>query len=234
MRIPFFLRIAKIVVCTLTTIPVFAQDHLPSIPQTEDPSVWGRPNEPYALTLTETNDIVTAMKTRPHISQEKLYRDSIGRERTEVFYDNGQLAEVMIRAPRGNSTTFLKGVVLNVVEKTATVYSAPRSFPPPRNGWNVRRLQPRVIAGFPAEGLRFTATIPTVITTVPFTKIYETVMEEYWISNELGVVLEQTSDNPRSGKTTKTVTRLQRVEPDPALFVIPSGYSVRQSPPLPD
>ena len=54
------------------------------------------------------------------------------------------------------------------------------------------------------------------------------------MSNELGVMLDQTIDNPRIGKTTKTVTRLQRVEPDPALFVIPSEYSVQQSgPPAP-
>jgi hypothetical protein len=226
MRIPF-LRIAKILVCTLTTIPVFAQD-LPSIPPAHDPSVWARPNEPYALTLTETVIGVNASNTpQTHISQLKLYRDSVGRERTEASYDNGRLATVTIRDPGRNSTTFLK-----VVEKSAFVLYTPRPLPPPPGkGWSVERLQPRVIAGFPAEGFRFTRTIPAAIDgTVPSV----TVTEEDWISNELGVVLEQTSDNPRIGKTTKTVTRLQRVEPDSALFVIPSEYSVQQSgPPAP-
>jgi hypothetical protein len=176
---------------------------------------------------------VNASKTpQPHISQGKLYRDSIGRERTEEFYDDGRLGYVIIRDPRGNST--YPKVVLNVVKKTASVYSTSRSFSPqPGKGWSVQQLEPRVIAGFSAEGLRFTRPIPTVIIRVPYA-MYETVMEEYWISNELGVVLEQTSDNPLSGKTTMTVIRLQRVEPDPALFVIPSGYSLQQFTRLPD
>jgi hypothetical protein len=197
-------------------------------PASTRPQFLVRPNEPYALTLTETGISFNASNTpQTHISQLKLYRDSVGRERTEAFYDNGRLATVTIRDPGRSSTTFLK-----VVDKSALVLYTPRPLPPPPGkGWTVERLQPRVVAGFPAEGLRFTRTIPAAIEgTVPSV----TVTEEDWISHELGVVLEQTFDNPRIGKTTKTVTRLQKVEPDAALFIIPGEYSVQQSgPPSP-
>jgi len=117
---------------------------------------------------------------------------------------------VTIRDPSKNTTTLLK-----VVERIAFVLDTPRLIPPPpAKGWTVERLQPRVIEGFPAEGLHFTRTIPAAIDgAVPSV----TVMEEDWISNELGVVLEQTSDNPRTGKTTKTVTGCEKLSPTRSL-----------------
>ena len=210
MRIPF-LRFATILVCTLTTLPVFAQD-LPSIPPTLDPRFWGRPNEPFALTLIETTFDVNASNTpQTHIMKLNLYRDSAGRERTEGFYDKGLPNDVTIRDPGNNSRIFW-------YVATKRGYIVPPL--PPGKGWTVQRLQPRVVAGLPAEGLRFTRTIPASVDgAVPSV----TMTDEEWISNELGIVLEQTTIDPRTYKMTKTVTQLKKVEPDPALFVIPAN-----------
>ena len=221
MRVSF--RFTAVLVCALTAICVLAQD-LPSIPPSLDPGFWGRANQPYALSLTLTSISVNgSSQPQTHVSHMKLYRDSAGIERTETFYDSGQPMSVTLRDPGKNTFTFMF-----VVKKTVQVISVPRPVPPPPGkGWTVERLQPRVIAGFPAEGLRFTRTIPN-----PNDGLGPvTVVEEDWISNELGVVLERTIDNPHSGKTTNTVTQLQKVEPDPALFVIPSDYSVQQTGP---
>jgi hypothetical protein len=103
---------------------------------------------------------------------------------------------------------------------------SPPPIPPPGRGWSEERLPPRVIAGFPAEGLRFTRTIPSAATG---TGAPVTVVEDDWISTQLGVVLEQTLRDPRTGTSTRTVTQLEQVEPDPALFVVPADYSVQQA-----
>jgi hypothetical protein len=222
MRIPFLLRITAGLAFTLTAMSVPAQN-LPSMPPNLDPGFWGRTNQPYALSLTVTDISVTASgQPQTHVMQAKLYRDSSGRERSDGFYDSGQPMSVMLRDPNKNTTTMLM-----VVPKTFFVQSTHRPAPPPPGkGWTVERLEPRVIAGIPAEGLRFTRRSNPDDGTAPVTMV-----EEDWISNELGVVLERTSDNPQNGmtKTTRTVTHLERVEPDPGLFVVPSDYSVQQS-----
>jgi hypothetical protein len=55
-----------------------------------------------------------------------------------------------------------------------------------------------------------------------------TTVEDVWVSNELGVILEQTFDDPRTGTSTKTVTELEKTVPDPTLFTIPSDYAVQK------
>jgi hypothetical protein len=196
------------------------------MPPSLDPDFWGRANQPYALTLTymSTHDS-GSNQGQPHVSHVKLYRDSAGIERTESFYDSGQPMSVMLRDPKKMTTT-----IMSVVKKTVQVISVRRPVAPPPEtgrGWTVERLEPRTIAGFPAEGMRFTRTITNPDQgTGPIT-----VVEEDWISDDLGIMLEQTVDNPPYGKTTRTVTQLEKVEPDPALFVVPGDYSVQQAGP---
>jgi len=50
MRIPFFFRISTILVCTLTALPVFAQD-LPSIPSALDPMLAQQTGPPPPSTI---------------------------------------------------------------------------------------------------------------------------------------------------------------------------------------
>ena len=221
MNVPFVFRIASALVCVLAATSGLSQD-LPANPPALDPTFWGRMNEPYTLKLTQTSTSVDGSNApHTHISETNVCRDSTGRVRTEAFYDNGRPMTVSVRDPGKNTMT-----IMNVVEKSAYVIPTPRPVtPPPGKRWTVERLAPRKIAGFPAEGLRYTRTVPAP---ADGTGAPDTVIDEEWIANSLGIVLEQRTESQRTGKTTKTVSHFKQVEPDPTLFTISSDYSIRQ------
>jgi len=55
-----------------------------------------------------------------------------------------------------------------------------------------------------------------------------TVTHETWISCELpGFVVLQIDDDPRNGVRTTELTDIERGEPDPVLFQVPEGYTVK-------
>jgi hypothetical protein len=79
------------------------------------------------------------------------------------------------------------------------------------------------IAGLSVEGKRATRTIPAGAegNDHPIAVVSET-----WTSPDLKLVVRQATDDPRSGKTTLELTKIDRSNPDPALFKAPEGYSV--------
>ena len=156
MNVSFILRCASILVCALSATANPSQD-LPVIPPSLDPTFWGQPNKPYTLKLTQTSIGVSGSNApQTHVSEVNVCRDSTGRVRTESFYDSGQPMAVLVRDPDKNTLTQMM-----VVDKTVSVISVPRPMiPSPGRGWTAERLASRVIDGFPAEGLRFTRTIP--------------------------------------------------------------------------
>lgn len=84
------------------------------------------------------------------------------------------------------------------------------------------------VEGVSAQGTRVIHTIPAeqignvqpiVITT------------ETWYSPDLKVLVMSKSSDPRMGDTTYTLTNIQRSEPDPSLFQVPEGYTVKEAGP---
>ncbi|HTX74954.1 MAG TPA: hypothetical protein VMD29_02025, partial [Terracidiphilus sp.] len=51
-------------------------------------------------------------------------------------------------------------------------------------------------------------------------------VSEDWVSQELGLVLRDSSDDPLSGRRTRELLNLALAEPDPSLFQLPPGYEV--------
>jgi hypothetical protein len=90
------------------------------------------------------------------------------------------------------------------------------------------QLGGKTIAGVYAEGTRFTTTIPEGAegNDRPMTIVSET-----WRSPELKITLLSVNDDPRSGKRTTEVTDLDRAEPDPSIFQVPEGYTVKDQSP---
>ncbi len=198
---------------------------LPVIPPSIDPAFWGRANAPYSLKLTQTSiDANGTAASSTHSMVMRVYRDSKGRVLTDTLADNGLPKAMAIQDPIENTLT-----VIYVAPKTVAVLPQHRpQVPLPGNGWAVERLGSRVVDGIPAEGFRFTRTIPA---DVARDGLADTTVDEEWVTNELGVVLEQTSKN-RRGTTTKTVSEFKQGEPDPALFMIPTGYRlIKPDPP---
>lgn len=54
------------------------------------------------------------------------------------------------------------------------------------------------------------------------------VVDEYWYSEDLRLNMLAIHKDPRTGEQTTIVTQVDRNEPDPAIFEIPSGYKIIQ------
>lgn len=106
--------------------------------------------------------------------------------------------------------------------------AAPDDARPRQKGVVTTSLGTQTISGVPAQGTRYTRTIPAgaignqnpiVITT------------EKWYSPDLQMVVLRKHDDPRTGETITQLTNIQRGEPDAGLFAVPSDYTVKQGPP---
>jgi hypothetical protein len=87
-------------------------------------------------------------------------------------------------------------------------------------------LRGKEFAGVPAIGRRVTRTRPPG--TIGNDRTIVSVSERWW-SPELKLLLYSSMDDPRE-KLTREVTRLERTEPDPSLFTIPSDFEVKDVP----
>jgi hypothetical protein len=52
---------------------------------------------------------------------------------------------------------------------------------------------------------------------------------ETWYSPELKITLFPVNSDPRTGTRTTEVTEIDRTEPDPAVFQVPDGYTVKDA-----
>jgi hypothetical protein len=90
------------------------------------------------------------------------------------------------------------------------------------------KLGGKNIAGVYAEGTRITVTYPAGFfgNDKPIMNIHET-----WLSSDLKLVVLNIDDDPRTGTRITEVTDLDRGEPNPALFQVPEGYTIRDQNP---
>jgi hypothetical protein len=174
------------------------------------------------------------------VTQAQIWRDATGRTRMETT-----------STPSGGTVTRFVTVTDNVARvryswnvgapnsaNIVTVYrypqpvqqTAPPTPPAARRYFPFKNesLPPQTISGIYVEGYRYSRTIPAG---------YEgnnrdmTTVSEYWTAPDLGIQMRSVTDDPRNGKTTTEVTDVQQTAPDPALFELPQGYTVRESNP---
>lgn len=84
-------------------------------------------------------------------------------------------------------------------------------------------LGTQVMEGLSVQGKRVTHTIPAG--QMGNERPIETVTETWYSQDLQGVVMSKTID-PRNGESTYKLTNISRAEPDPALFQVPSDYTV--------
>jgi hypothetical protein len=58
-----------------------------------------------------------------------------------------------------------------------------------------------------------------------------TTVSETWRSPDLNINLLTVNEDPRSGTRTNEVTDLDRAEPDPGVFQVPDGYTLKDQNP---
>jgi hypothetical protein len=175
------------------------------------------------------------------VTQAQMWRDASGRTRTETtstpsvgtvtrfvtVYD--PVARVRyswnVGAPISANivTVYRYPQPVHQAAAPATPASARRYYPNKNES-----LPPQTIAGIYVEGYRNSRTIPAG---------YEgnnrdmTTVNEYWTAPDLSITLRSVTDDPRSGKITTEITDLQQTAPDPTVFELPQGYTVRESNP---
>ena len=90
----------------------------------------------------------------------------------------------------------------------------------------VEHLGTQVIEGVAAEGTRTTVTIPAgkIGNDLPIVTV-----NERWYSPDLQVVVKNTRSDPRTGTSTYTLTNINRSEPSPTMFQVPSDYTINDA-----
>jgi hypothetical protein len=86
-------------------------------------------------------------------------------------------------------------------------------------------LGTQTVEGVPATGTRTTRTIPAG--EIGNERPLE-ITSEVWTSPDLQMVVMSKRNDPRIGETVYKLTNLQRAEPDPSLFQVPSGFTTKQ------
>jgi hypothetical protein len=89
------------------------------------------------------------------------------------------------------------------------------------------KLEARNVEGVMAEGTRMTTTIPAgeIGNEQPIE-----IVHERWYSPELQTVVMTRHSDPRIGETIYKLTNIQRTEPSPTLFQVPSDYTLKEGP----
>jgi hypothetical protein len=90
------------------------------------------------------------------------------------------------------------------------------------------KLGAKTIAGVYAEGTRTTTTFPVGYFGNDRPLV---VVMERWMSPDLRTEVMIKADDPRTGVRTVELTDIDRGEPDPGLFQVPVGYTVREQNP---
>lgn len=102
----------------------------------------------------------------------------------------------------------------------------PRSGVPAGDGRKVGPLERKMMEGILVEGRKSTSVIPAgqIGNEQPMT-----ITSEEWRSPELNVLVMTHHTDPRMGETSYRLTNIVRGEPDPSLFQVPAGYTIKET-----
>ena len=171
--------------------------------------------KPYSATETDIHASVGDHQ-RSTQDQHYTYRDSSGRVRQEYRTGDGQIGVILISDPvaRVGYTIFPSNNQVKATPWTDALTRTPSYLP----YLHVERLASRVIDGVSVEGYLGTRVVPAH-DMVP----ERSVLVESWYSPELGIELES-RDTSSFAMTVSVLSNVQRGEPDPALFQVPSHH----------
>jgi hypothetical protein len=87
-------------------------------------------------------------------------------------------------------------------------------------------LEHRTVEGLAVEGRKTTHVIPAgqMGNELPLT-----ITSEEWSSPELKVLVMTHHSDPRTGESSYRLTNIVRAEPDPSLFQVPPGYTIKET-----
>lgn len=238
-----------IAVCVALAASSTLTMHAQQVPVTGQPTFWiTRPIEgrvvkgaPYSAeivtesvqTLVDGNRIVQRTTGR-------VYRDSEGRVRREEDRASGG-PSVSITDPVAGKSFGLDRAKRTARETPILALPAFRLNRLPQLAWLDRpgrgarggddtleeKLPDRTIEGVIASGVRRTTTIAAgaIGNEQPIR-----IVSEEWTSPQLQVLVLTDLTDPRAGRSTYRLLKINRAEPDPALFRVPGDYTVERIP----
>jgi hypothetical protein len=207
-----------------------------------------------ASAATETTQTLQDGTTIHRTTSSALYRDSLGRSRSEVTLSGfgplqatGKTHTMITIADPVAGAHFMLDAEHKVAHQTKMRTRGNGGPPSPEAAQAFQqrmeeRLQKeeasgavkkeslgtQMIGGVSAEGTRITRTIAAG--QIGNSKAMQIVFER-WYSTDLQVVVKSTRTDPRFGTTTYTLSNVQRTEPAASLFTVPADYAVRQGGP---
>lgn len=141
---------------------------------------------------------------------------------TRSFVGPGAVAKAV--PPGAGPATFEKRIIVaggnSGMEQRVWV-----SSPDDPSQTKTESLGTQTIEGISATGTRTTRTIPAG--EIGNERPLE-ITSEVWTSPDLQMVIMSKRNDPRVGDTVYKLTNIQRADPDPSLFQVPSGFSVNQ------
>jgi hypothetical protein len=201
---------------------------------------------PYsAVEVRTSQQVLAAGNVIQRQEQTTVYRDSQGRVRRETTRtgpDGQTETRVTISDPVAGAVHELDAKNKTAFTRQARFPSQPQSANPGRaqtmgagrrpggqTETNVKRetLAAQSMHGMLASGTRVTHTIPAGA--IGNSQAIETVRET-WMSDDLKVPLMTRTSDPRMGTVVTELTNINRSQPDPSLFQVPSDYTVKKGP----
>jgi hypothetical protein len=172
-----------------------------------------------------------------------IARDSQGRTRTERSFGTigslsaGQSASkaVVIYDPVAAMSYVLdpdSHTARSMQIPAARLSGSPSAHAHPRRSLapaKTEDLGTQVIQGVSAQGKRVTRTIPAG---QQGNEKDIDIVTETWYSPDLQVVVMSKTSDPRFGESVYQLNNISRAEPDPALFTVPSDYTMKEGRPM--
>jgi hypothetical protein len=197
--------------------------------------------QPYSATQVHSTRQQLADGTNiTHSGHHFIARDASGRVRVEMRLANASDGQpetilVFVTDPVGHTiTTWVTGPKAN---KVASVVKIPAEKPTakaaPAHIRQDNRPQPIIttedlgtdtLQGMPVSVVKTTTIVPAGRSgnDAPITKT-----DEVWTSADMKLVLKEQWEDPRTGQRTVSLEKLDRADPNPALFHPPAGYTVK-------
>jgi hypothetical protein len=209
---------------------------------------------PYsAVEVRESTQVLPNGNVITRKEQSNVYRDSMGRQRTETTFPARQApGQAAASTQAARTIVSIHDPVAGVTRELDTQAKTVREMPLPgggrgRGGPNpamagrrepneartpggtadpnvvTETLAMQTINGVQANGTRVTRTIPTG--EIGNAQPIQ-IVHETWTSVDLKTAVMVKVSDPRMGTTTTQLTNITRSEPDPSLFQAPSDYTV--------
>ena len=130
-----------------------------------------------------------------------------------------------------NPETHIARQMVLAAPPQAPANTTPATAIAPANEQDLRTqdLGTEAVAGLLLHGTRKSRTVPA---TLSGTGREIVITDDYWYSDDLKIYLVLKHNDPRTGEQIVGITKVDRQEPDAAIFQVPSGYKIVDETPV--